>query len=177
MLGWSISASACRSASKRAITSRRVHAGLDDFQGHLAADGLLLLGHEDEAHAAFADLLQQLVGADDRAGPLGEAAPVDGLEQYLGRAIEERPVLFVGREQPIDHFPQARVAGASPVQVRPPLDRIVDLHGVEEDGSLVHGHPPRPGRRRVWPSRSKRTKNNAKIVRPGTRRLDDGQGR
>ena len=30
---------------------------------------VLLLGHEDHAEAAFADLLQQLVRADDHAGP------------------------------------------------------------------------------------------------------------
>ena len=46
-----------------------VHAGLDDLQGHLAADGLLLLGHVDDAHAAFAELLEELVGADLRAPP------------------------------------------------------------------------------------------------------------
>ena len=40
MLGWSIRASACRSASKRAITCRGVHPRLDDLQGHLAADRL-----------------------------------------------------------------------------------------------------------------------------------------
>ena len=64
MLGWSIRASACRSASNRAITCRRVHARLDELQGHLAADRLRLLGHADGAHAALADLLQQLVRAD-----------------------------------------------------------------------------------------------------------------
>ena len=46
----------------------RVHARLDDLQRHRPLDRLGLLGHEDHAHAAFADLLQQLVGADDRAG-------------------------------------------------------------------------------------------------------------
>ena len=40
-------------------------------EGHLAADGLGLLGHEDHAEAAFADLLQELVGADDGAGGFG----------------------------------------------------------------------------------------------------------
>ena len=45
-----------------------VHAGLDDLERHAAADRLLLLGHVDDAHAPFADLLQQLVGADLRAG-------------------------------------------------------------------------------------------------------------
>ena len=47
-----------------------IHAGLDDLQGHPAADGMLLLGHEDGAHAPFADLLEQLVRTDDRARTL-----------------------------------------------------------------------------------------------------------
>ena len=60
MFGWSMRARACRSASKRAITCAGVHARLEDLEGHLAADRLLLLGHEDQAEAAFADLLQSL---------------------------------------------------------------------------------------------------------------------
>ena len=50
----------------------RVHARLDDLQRDGPLERLGLLGHEDDAHAAFADLLQQLVGADDRAGLLGD---------------------------------------------------------------------------------------------------------
>ena len=42
-----------------------IHARLDDLERHLAPNRLRLLGHEDDAHAPFADLLQQLVGADD----------------------------------------------------------------------------------------------------------------
>ena len=79
MLGWSIRARACRSASNRAITCLRVHAQLDDLQGHLAADRLLLLGHVDVAEAAFADQFQELVAADrlsrllgDEGGSIGE---------------------------------------------------------------------------------------------------------
>ena len=49
-----------------------VHARLDDLEGDLAADRLCLLGHVDDAHAAFADLLEQLVGADERAGAFGD---------------------------------------------------------------------------------------------------------
>ena len=45
-----------------------VHDRLDDLEGDLALHGLGLLGHVDGAHAALADLLQQLVRADDRAG-------------------------------------------------------------------------------------------------------------
>jgi hypothetical protein len=49
-----------------------IHARLDDLESNLALDGLGLLGHEDGAHAAFADLLQQLVRTDDRAGTFGD---------------------------------------------------------------------------------------------------------
>jgi hypothetical protein len=35
-----------------------VHAGLDDLQRYLPAHRVRLLGHEDNAHAPFADLLQ-----------------------------------------------------------------------------------------------------------------------
>jgi hypothetical protein len=45
-----------------------VHARLDDLECDATLDRVLLLRHEDDAHAAFADLLQQLVWADDRAG-------------------------------------------------------------------------------------------------------------
>ena len=50
----------------------RVHARLDELQRHLAADGVRLLGHENDAKPAFADLLQELVGANDRAGTLAD---------------------------------------------------------------------------------------------------------
>ena len=52
----------------------RVHPRLDDLEGHPSCDRLLLLGHVDDAHAAFANLLQQLVGTDAGAGAFaGEA--------------------------------------------------------------------------------------------------------
>ena len=49
----------------------RVHARLDELEGDAALDRLGLLGDPDGAHAAFADLLQQLVAADFLAGALG----------------------------------------------------------------------------------------------------------
>ncbi len=42
----------------------RVHPRLDDLQRHPALDRLGLLGHVDDAHAPFANLLEQLVRAD-----------------------------------------------------------------------------------------------------------------
>src|SRR5439155_268804 len=63
-----------------------IHAGLDDFQRHLAADRLLLLGHEDDAEAPFADLLQELVWADDGAGALGDRV-IDGGDDTKGGSV------------------------------------------------------------------------------------------
>ena len=88
----------------------RVHARLDDLQGHRAADRLGLLGHVDDAHAPLADLLQQLVGADhgmagdvdlERIGRLnvpGLRRPelLDGLGQRTPRPGE------MGRQEPLD---------------------------------------------------------------------------
>ena len=68
ILGWSINASACRSASNRAMTLLGVHAQLDDLERHPPSDRLLLLGHINHAATALADLLQQLVAANPVAG-------------------------------------------------------------------------------------------------------------
>jgi hypothetical protein len=49
-----------------------VHAELDDFECHAAADGFVLFGHVNHAAAALAELLKELVAADARAGFFGE---------------------------------------------------------------------------------------------------------
>ena len=57
-----------------------IHTGLDDLQGHSSPDGTLLLGHVDDAHAPFADLSQELVGAD-------AARASDSGQRLCGREI------------------------------------------------------------------------------------------
>ena len=59
-----------------------VHARLDHLEGHQAAHRCLLLGHIYHPAPAFANLLQELVGADPVAEPLGAR---DGLQNVLGR--------------------------------------------------------------------------------------------
>ncbi len=49
-----------------------IQTGPDDLQGHSSPDGALLLGHVHNAHASFADLSQELVGADVRGRDSGE---------------------------------------------------------------------------------------------------------
>ena len=98
MFGWSIKASACRSASKRAITWRVSMPGLMHLQGDPAAHRLVLLGHEDDPEAAFADLFQQFVRPDNAAGilvcPRVAGCIADGGRGDTGR-LQETPILFM----------------------------------------------------------------------------------
>src|SRR5262245_66626586 len=49
-----------------------IHARLDDLDGYAAKHWLQLLRHEHDAKAPFADLLEQLVGPNLRAGAFGQ---------------------------------------------------------------------------------------------------------
>src|SRR5205823_4061016 len=81
------------------------HTGLDDLEGDLALDRLGLLGHEDGAHAALADLLQQPVGADDRAQGLGrDHADAGGFVRVV-RGFQEAAELLVLPEQRFHALP------------------------------------------------------------------------
>ena len=63
MLGWSIKASACRSASKRASTCLLSMPGLMILSATSRLTGSVCWAMSDGAHAAFADLFEQLVPA------------------------------------------------------------------------------------------------------------------
>ena len=88
----------------------RVHARLDDLERDPALDRLRLLGHVDHAHAAFADLLEQLVGADLRAGLLGDGL-VDGGRVVAAGPVEKRARCSWERSKCLD---RGRSAAASP---------------------------------------------------------------
>ena len=67
----------------------RVQAGADDLEGHAALHRLDLIGDEDDAHAAFAELLAQLVAAGE------DLARLDGRRMKpvgLGRPVRPRAV-------------------------------------------------------------------------------------
>ena len=105
MLGWSIIARAWRSASNRAITCFVSMPGLMIFRATLRRTGCDLLGHVDDAHAALADRLQQLVGADHCV------RHEDRLDLH-GGPLEEAAGPEVVRDEPLDAVPQPRIAGA-----------------------------------------------------------------
>ena len=97
-----------------------VHAGLDDFQRHLAADGMLLLGDEDQSHAALADLLHQLVGTDHRAGTFGHEFIGCDCRSGDGR-FQKASGFFMGGQQVLHAVAQGLIAAAFALHVGAPL--------------------------------------------------------
>ncbi len=94
-----------------------VHPGFDDFERDAAADRLFLVGHVNDAAAAFANLLEQLVVADAFADLDGGGRDLDGVGGLRGGGVEERVRAFVGLEQLLDAAAQAGFAGAGGVEV------------------------------------------------------------
>ena len=121
MFGWSMIASAWRSASKRATTWPVSMPGLMTLSATLRRTGCVLLGHEDGAHAAFADFLEQLVWPDDGSGAFGDRGMASGKGRIiLGTRVDRRASVagqaFEGtgtmmrKEQDIKAFSQFAVA-------------------------------------------------------------------
>ena len=109
-----------------------VHTRLDDFQCDLAANGVRLLGQPDCAHAALADLAEQLVRSDNRAGSLN-ARLVGDCSRHL-RQVEQVAGPCVAAQEGLDLGAQVRIGAAGPFQVRLTLRGRLDLRGVREDG-------------------------------------------
>jgi hypothetical protein len=84
-------ASACRSASKRASTALESIPLLDDLDRHRPFDRLGLLGHEDAAHAARTDLLDQLVLAGEDGADAGSRIAVVRRSRLAVRQLNSRP--------------------------------------------------------------------------------------
>ncbi len=91
-----------------------VKARLDDRQRHQSPNRLLLLGHEDEAHPPFADLLKDFVMADLASQSIGNTSPVGRHHDPRMRPIQKAPYLRLRRNQLLDmlrsaeSFPHAR---------------------------------------------------------------------
>ena len=115
----------------------RVHARLDDLQGHLAAHRLLLLGDEHQPEAPLADLLHELVGTDDCARSLEWAGSVPGDAGRRDRLLKEFAQTVVGQQQGVDVRPEVQVALARPVQVGASLFLGRQLEGFAEYRSEV----------------------------------------
>jgi hypothetical protein len=111
----------------------RVHPRLQDFDRHLTADRLGLLGQEHHAETALAALLHQEVRADDRAEALADWL-VGGGGRVPGRSGVNAAQRPVGVQQLIDAGAEVGVADARLGQKRRPTVRGVSLHGRQKDG-------------------------------------------
>ncbi len=126
----------------------RIHARLEDLEGHLAADGLRLLGHEDHAEAPLADLLEELVGADDGPNPLGDGV-VNGNDRAFGGFLQKAAGLVLSGKHFLDAPAKLGIVRARFVEISRTFLRRTLLQGGEEDGlqwrRIVHQKPPTPG--------------------------------
>ena len=126
-----------------------VHPRLDELDGDQALDRLGLLGHPDGAHAALADLFQQLEPAIHQQpggfGPRHGAVLGRGIDRLAERTdwpFEEIRIVGVGADESFHRRAEASIAVAGPVEVGCPLGRGGELHGACEDLALVHGFSP-----------------------------------
>ncbi len=113
-----------RAASTKVFSSAGVHAGLDHLEGHTAAYGFLLLGHEHNAAATFADLLQQFVTTNSVPSLLVRRIFPFLCDGYTGgRFSQEISCSFMSLQQGFDLAAQHYVFTAGPVQIRRALRR------------------------------------------------------
>ena len=149
MFGWSISASACRSASNRASTAFESIPALMSLTRDPPLDRLGLLGHPDRAHAALADLLRAACTGRQNESRLlreilgGEWPGVPGVgriaSEPAGCSRKPGSLAWASRAS---RRAGLGVAGAGRVEVGRPLGRGGEFHGVREDLALVHGMSP-----------------------------------
>ncbi len=128
----------------------RIHARLEDLEGHLAADGLHLLGHEHDAEAPLADLLEEFVGADDGPRAFGDRV-VNGHDRAFGGFLQKAAGLILSGQHFLDAPAKLGITGAGFVEISRALLRRPLLQGGEEDGlewrRIVHENLPHL----VWP--------------------------
>ena len=103
-----------------------------------------------DAHAAFADLLHELVGADLGAGVFGDGLVEGGGDVFCGFLVKctELPVCS---KQFLDLRPQGRIVGAGTIQEFRPLIRLMFFKRRKEyrlrfgyiahHGICLHGDP------------------------------------
>ena len=124
-----------------------VHAELDDLERDPATDRFLLIGHIDDAAAAFTDLLEEFVAADSVAGLFGNGhEPCASRPNESSGQGQERAGLFVVRQQILHRLTQCVVAGAGLGQESVALRACRTFQGGGENFQLTlngafHGVP------------------------------------
>jgi hypothetical protein len=97
---------------------------------------MLLLGDKNQAHAAFADLFDELVRANDRAGAFGLSLVRAGLFWFANGCPRHAARLLMGPQEEAHLVPELVIGSASLVQVSWPFFRPMAFHSRQED--LLH---------------------------------------
>jgi hypothetical protein len=121
----------------------RVHASLDKLDGHQALDRLRLLGHPHRTHAAFADLLDQLVRTDDETRSFKRCCLFGRVLKSARRrfdcgVLQEAACAFVEPQQVLHVLAQIRLRAAGLGQVGMALGWVCFLQCGDEDVTLGH---------------------------------------
>ena len=123
-MGWSIKRQGLAFGLEPGDHLLGVHPQLDDLEGHPPADRRALFGRPDRAEPAFAQLLEELVTADERAGFLGELHFLDCRRRGLRGAVFRQKLRL-----PLVRGEQCFEARAQ--------RGIVITHGIQKNGALV----------------------------------------
>ena len=163
MLGWSIRASACRSASNRASTARESMPILISFSATCRLTGCGLLGPVDGAHAPLAEDFEQRVPAGDDLARDGSAGAV-GRRGVGDRGVRCRPVGVPRSPVPTaDAFPRRKPRSPPGLRVSVWVPGMVSAGGFASPVARVPGRPAvvggeqrlDPGRRSASPPHSR----------------------
>src|SRR5208282_5670811 len=112
-----------------------VHARLDDLHGDGAFYRFGLQGHKHDAHAAFADLFDELVAADGLAGFLSDGTVVGGVGR--GRGLQEALGAFTFAKQGGNSLQKIAIGSADLLQVFGASFRRNKSSGSSKDLSFV----------------------------------------
>ena len=126
--------------------------------------GWMLLGHEDHTEAAFANQLEQFVGADLRPRPFADRRIENG-SNLFGRGLEKAVFLVVHAQQGLQPRPETWRSRTGLIEIQSPSLRISDLSSHMENRGFVglrgiHEAPLEPAARcrpmsqceKGWPS-------------------------
>ena len=116
-----------------------VHARLHQLERDFALHRLRLLGHVDRAHAPFADLLQQLVRPNHRAGGFRRNCQVDGGGKAGGRGFQKAAGTKVILDQLLHAGSKGLVIAATVLDEPLPLFDLRDFDGGGQN-TLDIGH-------------------------------------
>jgi hypothetical protein len=122
-----------------------IHAGLDNFERHPAANRPFLLSLKHDAKATFADLLEEFVGADNGARLFADRRLVIGrCIAWQEGLVQKTACMIVPPKQSLDALTKTRVAGASPFKKGRSLRRVLLFQCFGEDSLLLHPSTPAP---------------------------------